>query len=451
MNSFKVVPTVPMEGTFLNHFKEWLGASEGGMTEVAAWVQQLMGRISSSIRPSEGYVSVSISSMASVAPVTPSMAVSPVRANVETPMALASSVVHSGAILGEVTEKGWKGKAAIVAANGMGMGWNAKDTTTFAKGMNAGTRSIPQLVGKEMGLLFEVEVFAFLVTTFRLKVVGQKDLAWAMTEQARLGGVISSKVGSNLGRLVVEFIKQHATGKTGMGNLIHSKAMALVRQCVVDSIEFTGGTDGQSARLKSDTADLRIGCEKYLPGMRGDVGFSLKAVTETQVQVRHLSSVRALSALGASRKVLKNMRDMLTNPLYEAADKRAYLLDNMKSAAEGSYTNKPRKFAALLELMVTGGADTIPAYRSLLQADSSPGWSSAIGKDFVTGEGPGRKLGAKVGSLPVIEVKSNSTYVKIVYMVGGGNHYGTSVHFEPDATSERVSVVVSNLVNRGVK
>ena len=436
----------------MNNFREWLGQSENSMAEVQAWISGLESRIASSIRASEGYISVSISSLASVAPIRPSAATSPVSAPSEPTMALAASVAHSGPLLGEVTEKGWKGKAAVQAAAAMGLGWNAKDTATFEKGMNAGRRSIPQLVGREMGLLFEVEVFAFLVTTFKLKVVGEKDLGWALQEQSRLSGVISGKVGSNLGRLVVEFIKQHATGKTGMGNLIHSKAMALVRQCVVDSIEFTGGDGGEySARLKSDTADLRIGCAKYLPGMRSDVGFSLKAVTETQIDVRGLGPLKALSVLGASRRVVSTMKDMGSNPLYEGPEKRAYLLDQIKLAAEANYTNKPKKFAALLELLVTGGADTIPAYRSLLQADSSPGWSSAIGKDFVTGEGPGRKLGAKMGSSPVIEVKSNSTYVKIVYMVGGGNHYGTSVQFEPDGEGSKVSVVVSNLVNRGVK
>lgn len=434
------------------NFSEWLQQSEGGMSEVASWFQELISRSMSSIRASEGFISISISSLASVAPIRPSTAVSPVGAASEPSMALASSVAHFGAILDEVTEKGWKGKAAIGAAAGMGLDWNKKDTTAFEKGMNAGRRSIPQLVGKEMGLLFEVEVFAFLVTTFKLKVVGERDLSWALNEQTRLGSIISAKIGNNLGRLVIEFIKQHATGKTGMGNLIHGKAMALVRQCIVDSIEFTGGENGAaSVGLKSDTADLRIGCEKYLPGMRGDVGFSLKAVTETQIEVRHLSSVKALTVLGAGRKALNNIREMMTNPLYEPTEKRSALLDGMKAAAESSYTNKPQKFAKLLELLVTGGADTIPAYRSLLQADSSPGWSSAIGKDFVTGEGPGRKLGAKLGSSPVIEVKANGTYVKIVYMVGGGNHYGTSVQFEPDAEGTQVSVVVSNLINRGVK
>lgn len=438
----------------MSNFREWLGKSENSIAELKNWARELESRIASSIRASEGYISVSISSLASGASIQPSLVTSPVSGSLSSNMSLAASVAHFGPLLGEVTQKGWKGKAAVQAAAGMGLGWNAKDVATFEKGMNAGNRSIPQMVGKEMGLLFEVEVFIFLVMTFKLKVVGEKDLSWAIGEQSRLIGVINGKVGINLGRLVVEFIKQHATGKTGMGNLIHSKAMALVRQCVVDSIEFTGGGDGEAgavARFKSDTADLRIGCEKYLPGMRSDVGFSLKAVTETQVDVRSLGPLKTLSVLGAGRRILKEMKEMGNNPLYDGLEKRSYLLKSIEEAATANYVNKPQKFASLLELLVTGGADTIPAYRSLLQADSSPGWSAAINKDFVTGEGPGRKLGAKLGSSPVIEVKSNSTYVKIVYMVGGGNHYGTSVQFEPDGSGSKVSVVVSNLVNRGVK
>ena len=429
-----------------SNFREWLGQSE--LSEVETWFSSFSSRVASSIRPSEGYISVSISSLPTLAPVTPisaSGSISPVDATNHAPMTLAASVVHLGDLI-EVTEKGWKGKAAVKAANDMGLGWNAKDTTSFFKGMNAGKRSIPTLVGREMGLLFEVEIFSFLVTTFNLKVVGDRDLAWASTEKIRIVNEISGKVGVNLGRLVVDFVVSHATGKTGMGNLIYSKAMSLVRKCIVDSIEFKGGEGGRSAKLRSDTADLRIGCEKYLPGVRSDVGFSLKAVTESQVMVRDLGFMKALSILGASRSMIRNIKN-----IEDVSERRDALLEELHKAAEKSFANKPRKFASLLDLLVTGGADTIPAYRSLLQADSSPGWSNAIGKDFVTGEGPGKKLGAKIGSSPNIEVKSNSTYVKITYMVGGGNHYGTSVQFEPSADARAVSVVVSNLINRRVK
>lgn len=190
------------------------------MAEVASWVNQLKSAVMASLRQSPGMISVSISSladsMASGASIRPSTAVGGARQGLERPMALAASVEHPGAIVNEVTEKGWKGKAAADAVSGMGLSWPQKDLLSFSKAMSGGKRSIPQLVGKEMGLLFEVEVFIFLVTTFKLKVVGTKDVAWATQEQARLNGVISGKIGANLGRLVGEFIKQHAIGGKGM-------------------------------------------------------------------------------------------------------------------------------------------------------------------------------------------------------------------------------------------
>lgn len=433
-------------GDQMNSFREWLEIAEkSGMTEVAAWLKQFEQRVVSSIKTHEGYISLSISSLASV---VASIATSASSVGNQSPMSLAASVVHSGDLLSEAIDKG---KLAVGAVSDMGLGWNAKDSKAFEKGMNAGRHSLPQMVGREMGLLFEIEVFVFLVENFKLKTIGEKDLTWAMGERNRLNEMILMKSGKNLGRLAIEFIVGHASGKSGMGNLIYSKAMKLVRQCVVDSIEFTGGNAGEyTARLKSDTADLRIGCEKYLPGVRSDVGFSLKAVTETRIEVRSFRPLRALKALGAGSRMLEKIEFIFEDPFgeHDSLSKRKSLMEAMKKAAELNYTNKGKKFANLLEFLVTGGADTIPAYRSLLSGDSSPGWSGAIEKDFVTGDGPGRKLGAKSGSSPVIEVKSNDTYVKITYMVGGGNYYGTSVIFEPTADGSSVSVSVNNLVSR---
>jgi hypothetical protein len=156
-----------------------------------------------------------------------------------------------------------------------------------------------------------------------------------------------------------------------------------------------------------------------------------------------------MQILGAGPREIRKVRATYSNPLFDDSEKRAAVLEGMKKAAEANYKNRPKKFAALLELLVTGGADTIPAYRMLLKADSEPGWSGAIGKDFVTGEGPGRKLGAKMSGSPVIDVKSNATYVQLTYMVGGGNHYGTAVKFEPSADGAAVSVTVSNLLSKG--
>lgn len=408
-------------------FREYVNQSE--ISELTSWVNNFKSNIIRSLRKQPGYITLKIGSLSS--------------SNI---LGLETSNNSNELIRikAEATEKGWKGKAALAAADSMGLGWDNKDKNRFYKAMNGGQHSLPALVGSEMGLLFEVEVFIFLVETFKLKPVG-KTLSWAKSEVFRIGGLITKKVGQGLGRLVIEFIHSHASGRSGMGNLIYDKAMSLVRECVVDCIEFTGGNNISLKNIE-DTADLRIGCAKYLPGIRKDVGFSLKAVTETQVNVRNLGSGKALSLLGASKRVYE---DIANNPLYDDVERKSLLLTTMEKYGERNFANKPRRFAKLLETLVTGGADTIPAYRSLLSADSSPGWSPAINKDFVTGEGPTGKLGAKSSS--VIEVMLNSTYMKLVYMVDGGNHYGTSVQFEPTADGKQVSVVVSNLINRGVK
>ena len=411
------------------------------MSAVSLWFQQMQSRIISSIQPSEGFISVSISSLIK----TPNFASAGPIANPSGNVGISGSGAAMEHFV-EVTEKGWKGKAAVSAADELGLGWNVKDSGAFARGMNAGQKSIPAMVGKEMGLLFEVEVFIYLVNTFKLKPIGQKDLAWASNESIRLGSVISAKIGVRLGKLVIEFIKAHSGGGKGMAPLIHSKAMALVRQCIVNSIEFTGGADGEagaSARLKEDTADLRIGCEDYLTGMRSSLGFSLKAGTETEVEVRKLGPGRALSILGASDAIIRQIKG-----IEDPAMKRQSLITAMNTAATKNYRNNPKKLASLLDLLVTGGSDTIPAYRSLLKPGMGPGFGSAIGRDFNTGEGPGRKISAKMGNSPIIDIISNATYVKINYKIQGGNHYGTSVIFEPESDGSKVFVRVTNLGSR---
>ena len=130
------------------------------------------------------------------------------------------------------------------------------------------------------------------------------------------------------------------------------------------------------------------------------------------------------------------------------------VLKAMAESAERMYVGSPGKFAKLLKVLVTGGENTVPAYRYLLRADSEPGWSGAIQKDFAAGAGT--QLGAKLGGSPVIKTNlgdiasgKQRTYVKITYMVGGGNPYGTSVMFEPAVDFSKVSVVVSNLLSKG--
>lgn len=416
-------------------FSEWFAGSE----ELEVFVTNIRNGVLRSIRPGNGYISVSFPKPGGQVGLAPQLR-------------LAAGVVHTGPLMAEITEKGWKGKTATAALGPALAHWTTGQRGSFEKGMDAGKHSLPSLVGKEMGFLFEIEVFIHLLRSYGLKPLGAKDLAYAMGEKTRLEQEIARKLrNQQLAALACEFIEVHAgSGENGMAGLIYKKSLELIRDCKVDTVEFTGGdVTAYRARLKSDTADLRVGCGTAMAGGRSDVGFSLKAVTETQIEVRSFSIGRALMLLGGSSTAAKKLQSVLQNPLFDEKDKQQEILRVYEKTAARNYQNKPQKLARLLELLVTGGADTLPAYRMLVRNIGEPGWSGAVEKDFVTGEGPGSKLGAKLGSSPAITVKATKTYISLTYMVEGGNHYGTSIKFEPMADGSKVSVYVSNLVSKG--
>jgi hypothetical protein len=409
-------------------FKEFVG--------VDAELMPFVTRLKQGVRFStgEGYVSITFPKIADemAAP---------------TPMRLAASVVHPGDLV-EITQKGWKGPAATGAIAGQIGHWKPAEKASFEKAMDAGKKSLPSVVGKEMGLLFEIEVFLYLLNTHKLSPVGTMNLASATAEKTRLEGEIATKLKDpNLGKLVCEFIRIHAGGGSGgMGELIFQKSSALIRACIIDSIEFLGGAGwgAGAGKLKSDTADLRLICSSAAGADRSSLGFSLKAVTETQIEVRSFGLGKSYALLGG--KNIKALKDILTNPLYEDSERPELVLSMFEKAARRNAG--PRRFAKLLELLVTGGAETLPAYRMLVRNIGEPGWSGAIGKDFGTSEAPGvGKLAAQSGAK--IDVKKTKTYVSLTYMVPGGNHYGTSIKFEPSVDLSKVSVYVSNLVSRG--
>lgn len=390
-------------------FNEWIGPLEA----LQSWVMTHKQSILRTLRPSEGYVSISF-----------------------------PTSIH------EVTERGWKGPTATRALGSELGHWSGAERGKFEKAMDAGQKSLPSVVGKEMGLLFEAYVFLYLVKTYSLRVVGGRSLEFVETQRVKIEADILRKLrNSSLAKTVIDFIGIHAGGgSVGMGEMIYRKTLRLVKDCPVDSIEFLGGDGGEYAsRLGSDTADLRIGCGKAMgANVRGNIGYSLKAVTETQVEVRSFSVGRAAKLLGAGKNTLRGIKDILQNPLNDEREKKELILDFMHKAADETYTNQPRKLAKLLTLLVTGGADTLPAYRMLVRNAGEPGWSGAIGRDFVAGDEA--RLGAKAGS--EVTVKKTATYISLTYMAPGGNHYGTSVKFEPQLNGT-VSVYVSNLVSAG--
>ena len=406
-------------------FKEWLNSSLSNsvlsssalsnedLVELDKWFHDLSNAALKSISTYPGFISLKFVLL-------------PDRGVMDRPVnqkeLIAACVGHSGVIMSEV---GWKGDAALGVVDKMGIKWGEKDRERFRRGMGGGRRSLPSVIGREMGLLFEVMVFRYLLGE-GLRSMGERDGLWSSGEEDRLMGEIRGKVGDKLGGLVYEFMGGHVRE---IGGEIFSRAKLVGGGCL-DSVEFTGGDGGMDrSRLRSDTADLRVGCGEKI------IGFSLKAVTETQVDVRTFSIRRAIKVLGGSG------REFEKNPLMDEKEMRVELIGVMEGLARKNFEKFPKRFGRLLTLLVTGGGNTLPAYKGLL-GGGGVGWGEKIGNDF----GIGRVLRSEGGIVRVVETV---TYMKMIYMVSGGNRYGTSVIFEPSSDGSRVSVVVSNLISRG--
>ena len=404
-------------------FKEWM--NNGPEVELENWFKQFSSAIIHSIQPSEGYISIKINSL------------------IKQPQVQTNNPVPSNANLEPVREDkgvGWKGKAAIDNLSPQ-INWNQSQKNTFKNAMNAGTKSLPALIGKEMGLLFEVDIFLYLVNKFKLKPIGEKNVDFVSNERARLINEINLKV-KNLTDMVVEFMGVHAQE---MGELIYQKTVSLVTECKVNSIEFTGGALNGKNLLKSDTADLRIGCSKYLEGMRNNIGYSLKATTEPEMEIRHFSPMKAISILGAGPKTKKHIKDIFDVPetVMHYTEKREELIKILEKLAIKNFTNRPVRFTRLLELLVTGGADTLPAYKNIVRNSGEPGWAGAMQKNFNTNEEPPRMLNPRTGG--TVEVFSNKTYIVMKYMAPGGNHYGTTIKLRVDPYGKIISFTVTGL------
>ena len=376
------------------------------------------------------------------------------------PMRLAASTFYPQPPLTEGWEKepGGKGGVALKAIVGSIGHWTDPEKAKFQKAMNAPRNfSLPAQVGREMGLLFEIEAFIYLVQTYHLTAVGGFDLQAALAEQTRLEGQLQAKLSKSLVPLVMEFIRIHAAGPPhGMGEMMYRKTLQLIKDCQVNAIEFMGGGAARYNRVKQDTADIRIGCDTYMQDQRSSIGYTMKASTEPEVSIRHFTMKKILQVLAGQRyftKALAMVKSTLTNPLMDDTEKRADIIRTMTKLAKKRVADNPSRFVMHLELYITGGADTLPAVRNLARNLGGAGWSGAFSKDFDVGEGPGRKLSAKLRYDPKVSVDSNPTYMFIKYQLPNqqlakgakGTNFGTTVKFEPGRDLRSVEVWVNNM------
>ena len=380
------------------------------------------------------------------------------------PLALAASTIYPGQLIeGWEKEPGGKGGVALRAIAGSIGHWTDPQKEKFQRAMNAPKHfSLPAQVGREMGLLFEIEAFLYLVQKHGLTAIGGFDLQAGLAEQQRLEQQLNAKLSKSLTALVMEFIRIHAGGPPhGMGEMMYQKTVALIgRNCQVNAIEFTGGGGARYNRIKQDTADIRIGCDQFMQGQRSSIGWTMKAATEPEMSIRHLSMKKALQVLGGKKywkQAVRMVKSTLDNPLMDPAEMRSDVIRTLVKLAQRRFAGNPTAFVRLLELLTTGGSDTLPAARNLARNLGGAGWSGAFGMDFGTGEGEGRKLSARLQANPTVTVDSNPTYMHITYRLPNkelakgqkGTNFGTRLKFEPSTDLRTVEIWVNNMTALG--
>jgi len=403
-------------------FKLWLEHEEYGNldSEVDNWLAQVTRTVLSTMKMEQGHLTFSFPSYKTTTQNAPAWA--SMRAGVERPMALAAHTQHAGPITHEGTDaEGGKGKLAYQA--GVDAGFikpfrATKDVTKFQKTLD----SKISVISRDMGLLFETEVFISLVTSKKLKPVNGHGLPEAKKVRNKHLEAIRARItnGAIYGRIVA-LVRNHGVD---LANQMYDRAMQnqhLQKSCngQITQVEFTGGSSGWNI---TDISDIKIGCDL------DKMGFATKFTSEAKIAYRSLVAGTMYSLLGGTQPT-------------EFADKLKEAMDENPAAAKqfmiGTYyelardmDGDPAKFVGFLNYILTAGNNTFPAARNYTRNTGGANWSVAMQRDFQTSDKAGTPLDPKDDA--EVTVSANQTYVKMLYKLKGGSRDGTYVTLEPD-------------------
>jgi len=143
----------------MNNFNDWI-SNDNGLEEFFINIKnQVMRSVQTS---QDGFVSFTF-------PAFQQQVNRPIPSQIQ-PMALAAGMEYSGKSLLEIWDaEGRKGEVATKAIAGSIGHWSDTQRKEFEKAMSAKkNRSLPARVGKEIGLLFEIEVFIYLLQKYKL-------------------------------------------------------------------------------------------------------------------------------------------------------------------------------------------------------------------------------------------------------------------------------------------
>jgi len=340
------------------------------------------------------------------------------------PLALAAHTQYDGPIVSEGIKEKEGGKGRLTYDAGVEAGFIKpfranKDVTKFQKALD----SKIHLISKDMGLLFETEVFIALITGKKLKPVNGHGLPEAKEIRNHHLEAIKARITNGaVYRRIVVLVRSHGID---LANQIYYRAMqnqTLQKKCQgqITQVEFSGGSSGWGV---TDIADIKIGCDL------DKMGFATKFTSEAKVAYRSLSAQTMYSILGGSEP--STFEDELKKAMaIDTSEAKQFMIDTYHGLAKQLMAGNPNKFVEFLNYVLTAGKNTFSAARNYTRNMGGAFWSGAMQRDFITSDTPATPLSPKDGA--VVTVGANQTYVKMLYKLQGGSRDGTYVTLEPD-------------------
>lgn len=400
-------------------FYEWFNSD---LTPFQIFLRQIGETVLKSVKPGSNFLSFRFpryEQFSSILHSTPSIGQEPSFIPVGSAKSLIAAGVAPRPVLKEGLEKEG-GKGAIIYKTAVANKYlkpfkQSADVDGFQKVLQKNLQGI----SREMGLLFEIEIFLNLVLQAKLEPVGDiDDLEAKKIRRTRMQNIIEIVKDQTNGQRIIQMVQGHGV-EVAQEMINYTKNNAQVMnacQGKVNQVEFNGGEEGTG-----DISDIKIGCGA------SKVGFSIKFTSESKSRYRGLSPDKVYKLLGG--KNVTGFNKKLSNYITEFEKPRIFIIQQLYELAKDNIENNPQNFTDFLNLILTNHELNMPVVRNYMRATGGADWSPAIRRDFDVSSDTTHPL------IPLpnatVEVTANNTYVKLKYKVPNGSSSGTFITLEP--------------------
>ena len=339
---------------------------------------------------------------------------------------MVASTEYSGDLISEYSfthAKGGKGGAAtdFAPAPFKASFKNNQDIDKF----NTTFSNIISNIAIYLGLLFEIEIYLYLVKNKKLAYT--TDLVSVKTKKEEYSNFIKAKTSKYHDKIML-FVELHA--KT-IGDMIFSKSETLLKGCNVDTVTFIGGS--------SSKADIILSCSSYEAGDRSSLGFSAKFIGENRIRISTPSLPSMYKMFGG-----RDRNFLPTAVGLSGEKKKRFVLGELYHL--GKSLGK-QEWNGIVNYLVFGSnrEDVLMAIGYYPHGRHMVGIPSKLKEDFIVSEKEGRKL--KIREDAEIEVGKVDKYFYL-RVKGPESRDGTAFRFMLDDKENKIIVEMTKLTTK---